>query len=278
MAAVLLGGVALFGAGLMMKKGSASGDVVTIQADADPARIKPAAQENSGAASGQALFDRKDDNGGGAAKVVSHVEQPADLATAAKQAGAASVATPAVPAAADAQAQGDGELMQPKKVKTVSVRADGSLLNGPAGSAANPAAPPRSALPSMVGGFPAAAPAIPVAKPAVKPAAKPVAKPKPVAAVAPAAPVAHAVEPAAAGGWAVQLAGTPTEAEARAAAGRFAAKYGAALQGHQPAFVAAQVGERTVYRVRVGHLSKDLAESMCNAIKGQGGACFIAKN
>ncbi|MBB4196468.1 hypothetical protein CCR94_19915 [Rhodoblastus sphagnicola] len=283
MAAVLVGGVALFAGGLALKKGSSSGEVVTIQADSDPAKVKPAVQESAANGSGQALFDRKDDNA--PAKVVSKSEQAADLTVAAKQAqatSAAAIATPAPPAPGSAapssatsgsagpQQGGEAPPMAPKKVKTVSIRADGSLLN-----AAD--AKPRSTLPTLAAGGPGAAPPIPVARPAPPRApstteaalqAKPKAKPEPAAAAA----------PAASGDWAVQLAGAPTEEEARAAASRYAEKYAAALQGRHPTFVSAQVGAKTIYRVRVGHMSKEAANSMCNAIKGQGGACFTAKN
>jgi hypothetical protein len=299
MAAVLVAGVAVFAGGLAMKKGSGNGDVVTIQADSDPAKIKPATQENAGSGSGQALFDHKDDNA--PAKVVASSEHPADLGAAAKQAQAATAAkqakaaaaagvpTPAPPAPVSGAAQvvqgqgaqGDGVVMAPKKVKTVSVRADGSLLNGVD-------ALPRSTLPSLAAGFPGAPSALPMG--GVKPAAPRVAdhsapstteaalhapaKPKPAVAVADPASTASVST----GDWAVQLSSEPGEAEARASATRYAAKYGAALQGRHPTFASAQLGERTVYRVRIGHLAKDSADGICNAIKGQGGACFIVKN
>jgi hypothetical protein len=50
------------------------------------------------------------------------------------------------------------------------------------------------------------------------------------------------------------------------------------LQGRHATFVEAKVGDKTVYRVRVGHLTEESAKSMCTAIKGQGGSCFVAKN
>ena len=76
----------------------------------------------------------------------------------------------------------------------------------------------------------------------------------------------------------MQLAGTPSEAEARAAASSLSAKYSSALQGRHATFVRADVGGKTVYRVRIGQLSREGAASMCAAIKAQGGSCFVAKN
>ncbi len=272
MAAVLFGGVGLFVGGLALKKGG-GGEAPLILADNAPAKIKPTAQEGAATGAGQALFDRKDDNA--PAKAVSKAEQPADLVVAAKQA-AASVATPTPPeptsdAPAKPAAQNGDGLMAPRKVKTVSIRADGSLLNAPDG------AKPKSALPTMAAGMPGLTPVAPAARPApprapsTTEAALQAPKPK-------AKPEAAAVEPAATGDWAVQLAGEPTEAEARAAASKFAEKYGSALQGHRPTFVSAEKDGKTIYRVRVGRLSKDAANSMCGAIKGKGGNCFIVKN
>jgi nucleoid-associated protein YgaU len=103
------------------------------------------------------------------------------------------------------------------------------------------------------------------------PAAHPQAASKPIAPAA----AEHAGE---AGGFAVQLAGSPVEAEARAAANTLSAKYSGALQGRHATFVEAKVGDKTVYRVRVGHLTEETAKSMCSAIKGQGGNCFVARN
>jgi hypothetical protein len=82
------------------------------------------------------------------------------------------------------------------------------------------------------------------------------------------------VAPSPLGGWAVQLATEPTEAEARATATRLAEQYPSALQGRHPTFVAAKTGESAVYRIRVGDMSKDEANSLCHAILAQGGACF----
>ena len=76
----------------------------------------------------------------------------------------------------------------------------------------------------------------------------------------------------------MQLSGSPVEAEARAAANTLSAKYASALKGHHASFAQAKVGEKTIYRVRVGHLSEATAKEMCTAIKGQGGSCFVAKN
>jgi len=302
MAAVLALGVLGIGATLALRSKTGAQDVVTIKADVDPARIKPDATETA-VAKNETLFDRKDHANG--AKMVGGEEQPADLGATAKAArvvGAGNAPAP-VPAPPAPSAQSESPFPVPKKVKTVAVRADGSVIQ-PAD------ARPQLArgLPSMAGGFPATTPtagaaqpkasaakspdraAAPITEASLQQNAKPAtAKPattkpaKPVAAK-PAAANPAAAKPAAteaageAGGYAVQLSGSPVESEARAAATRLSAKYASALKGHHASFAQAKVGEKTVYRVRVGHLTEATAKEMCTTIKGQGGSCFVAKN
>ena len=40
----------------------------------------------------------------------------------------------------------------------------------------------------------------------------------------------------------------------------------------------AEVNGKTIYRVRVGPLAKNEAASLCSALQGEGGQCFVAKN
>ena len=292
MAAILLLGVAAIGATLALRGKSGGQEVVTIQADPDPAKVKPAQADNAATTNSQTLFDRKDKDN--VAKVVAKQEQPADLGATVKSArvvgAAAGVPTPAAPSPAGAAPSqgGDAAFPPPKKVKTVSVRADGSVIDG---ADARPQI--ARTLPTMAAGFPGAASGAPAVNPTppVRPATpksteRAVTSTTEAALKAPPRPLAakpQAVKPAPevageTGNFAVQLAGSPVESEARAAANTLSSKYAAALHGRHATFVEAKVGDKTVYRVRVGHLSEEAAKSMCTAIKGQGGNCFIAKN
>lgn len=294
MGAVLALGVVGIGGTLALRGKTANHEIVTIQADSDPAKVKPEQADNSAAPAGQNLFDRK--NGGNVSKVVANSEQPADLGVTVKNArvvgSASGVATPQPPsptgaaAPAPAPSQSEGIFPAPKKVKTVSVRADGSVIDG---GDSHPAV--SRTLPSMAVGAPPPDVAPSSRTPAAKSPERAVstneaalkaspAKPEPVKSqpVKPAVKEAAAEPASAGGGFAVQLAGTPNEAEARAAATSLSSKYSGALQGHHPTFVQAKVGDKTIYRVRVGHLTEDAAKSMCSAIKGQGGNCFVARN
>jgi cell division septation protein DedD len=79
------------------------------------------------------------------------------------------------------------------------------------------------------------------------------------------------------GGWAVQLAAPKSEAEAKGTAAKLSAKYESALNGSQIGVHKAVVNGETIYRLRVGGLSKADAAALCARLKGDGGDCFIAK-
>ena len=78
------------------------------------------------------------------------------------------------------------------------------------------------------------------------------------------------------GTFAVQLAASPSEADARSTAARL--KQNAALSGYNPTWKTSEVNGRTVYRVRVSNLSRESANELCGKIKAGGGSCFVAGN
>lgn len=80
------------------------------------------------------------------------------------------------------------------------------------------------------------------------------------------------------GKFSVQLGAPPTQEEAQRMASRMKQQHSGALNGASPGVRAAKVGEKTVYRVRVGGLSRDSANTMCASIKSNGGSCFVASN
>src|SRR5262249_6728040 len=142
--------------------------------------------------------------------------------------GAAAVTVPAPPAQAQARSSAEpqsiAELIEPKRVKTVSVRPDGTVL-------------PNDAPPPVAAQAPAAVrpPSPPAAKAATpKTAARVAAVPKPAAgSVARANPSQTTVAPKAktaegsSGTFAVQLAAPATEQEARELESRLLQKYSA---------------------------------------------------
>ena len=218
-----------------------------------------------------------------------------------------------VPAQGGVAPQAAGYFPEPKKVRTVSVKPDGSLAPAPQQQAARP-----PSIPSMAATAPAqrpqiAAPAAPSPKPAPAAAAPgpapkataranrppapeeadaapvattrrteprpatPATQPQRVAAAAPETPRAVPAS-SAGGGFAVQLAAPASEAEAKATAARLRQRFSAELGGQSPSIRAASVGDKTVYRVRVGGLSREDATALCSKLQGKGGACFVARN
>jgi hypothetical protein len=78
------------------------------------------------------------------------------------------------------------------------------------------------------------------------------------------------------GAYAVQLAAEPSVDEARSTLQRLQHKYAAELGGHHGTFHRVKVGDKQVYRVRIGSLSHEEASALCAKLQASGGACFVA--
>lgn len=210
--------------------------------------------------------------------------------------------TPAAPVGGD-----------PSRVKTISVRPDGTLISSgfeasaPAATpapapvptpaktmadaeAASPAlalptklSPPKTAarvLPKSDTTAPADSGAGPVP---VKPH-KPKPTPTPLVVEAEpktddAAPAAAEAAPAASGGgYAVQLAAPRSQADADALIKSLPGRYAGALSGASLGVRKAERNGETIYRVRALGLSKSEASALCAKVKSSGGDCYVAKN
>jgi hypothetical protein len=324
--AASLMGVAALGIGAVVGLGglvgggggaTATGDVPVVRAEPGPAKVAPA---NPGGVDipnqNKQIFERAGEAKPAETRVVNREEQPMDVQAAARQAarvilptpGADPQAAPAAPVtpppsapvaaaseppAASVQPAQPPALGEPRRVRTVSVRPDGTIAPPPGTPEAAPAAPPASPPASPPS---AAAPAARTAPPTTTGSAPVVRAPTPprppvaeaprqqVAAVPPpAAPRSsepRASEPAAprAGGWMVQLAAPGSEAEARARFSSLQRQHSAQLAGETPVVRRAEANGRTVYRLRVGPFSREEAASKCEAIKADGGQCFLATN
>jgi hypothetical protein len=300
-----------------------SGAPPVIQADNSPLKVAP---ENPGGMEipnqNKQIYERAAPES--QTRVVDRREQPIDVREAAKalppapqpnpvattpDSGRPADAAPARPARPNAVSTALGE---PRRVRTVSVRSDGSSFDGPPAPAlgdpspallpaANSLPPPvqvatipitlgaaqgTGASPAPATGAPPAAAGTPPAGPSVS--VLPPQRPRDGVTATPTAPRVAAVpaetapEPAAAGGgtraFTVQLGIRPTEQEARTASTQLAAKYAGDLGGRVPAVARAEVNGKTVYRMRVGPLSRDDANALCTRLKGAGGQCFVAQN
>ncbi len=264
----------------------------TIKAVSGPLKVAPDAPAPTSGPQSSASVLEKPGEKLGASRVVTSEEQPVDLSQ---------VRTASVPAVGVAAARPAGAFPEPIKVKTVSVRPDGTIISAsdaparPVTSSVTPAVAPQRTASNVTGSTPATSPASPAgAKPAAPAPAPTAAAPKTTVRVAPpsetsaakpaqtasAAPAqAVASSPAVAkGGFAVQLAAAGSDAEARDKIGKYQRQFASSLDGHAPGVVKGEANGKSVWRIRVGGLSREDAVSMCVSIKDSGGSCFVASN
>ncbi|MEJ0094283.1 MAG: SPOR domain-containing protein [Methylocella sp.] len=300
MAAIIIVGIIGIGASFALKGGaSGSHEIATIKAASGPAKIQPETTASADVPNQDASILNRSPQPQPVA-VADNAEQPVDLSQMPEKAprvialgglkpGAAGVSASPTSAQTQPQGQSDGlsiaSLIEPKKVKTISVRPDGTLLP-------NDRAPQTVA--SIAPQLPAhAAAAAPIAKAATpKSTARVATTPKPVVAAAPDAAAQSApakptqvaeaapVAPTQGGGGAfsVQLAAPDSEQEAREIQLKLMKKYGGEIAGFHPAIRKAMNGDKTVYRVRSVGLSKEEATALCQKVQSSGGNCFVAKN
>jgi hypothetical protein len=113
-------------------------------------------------------------------------------------------------------------------------------------------------------------------RPANQPADVANAKPQKVAS-AEAAPAPAPVTEAS-GNWSVQIASQPTAEAAQTSYQNMARRYASILGGHAVNIVKADIsGKGTYYRVRIATSSKDDAIALCTKYKAAGGNCFVSK-
>ncbi|HEX2553289.1 MAG TPA: SPOR domain-containing protein [Microvirga sp.] len=307
-------GAATIGVGAALTLGSggtrlSGGEPPLVQASADPVKVAP--QSPGGVEipnQNKQIYERAAQEA--KTRVVNREEQPVDLRQATRMVPPSPDTTATVAPNAPAQGAGALGLGEPKRVRTVTIRPDGTVVGAPPAPTAA-AAPPVMTLPTVAArpapvpaALPQAAAATP-ATPAPRPAAATPSAPNggasPQAAApatpsqAPAAPTAPqrvaavgpasvpaAVAPAAApeapvGGYSVQIGVRPSESEAKSAFAQMQQKY--SELGGQPALIRkAEVNGNTLYRVRVGPMSREEASSLCSKLQGSGGQCFVAKN
>ena len=175
----------------------------------------------------------------------------------------------------------------PKRVHTVTIRADqpagGDAAAAPAvPRAAAPAPRPKAAAGgsqplSLVPGQQSEGPA-PAPSPRTRAAPSPAPAPVAVAAAAP-APAAEAAPPSG-GGYSVQVTSQRSEADAQSAFRALQAKFPNQLGGREPLVRRADLGAKgTYYRALVGPFaSAEEAAGMCSSLKAAGGNCLVQRN
>ncbi|TNC16287.1 sporulation protein [Methylobacterium terricola] len=277
-----------------------SGAPILVMADQAPLKVAP---QNAGGVEipdqNKQIYERGTTTKDGQIRIVNREEQPLDVKQAARSLAAEAGSSAGPAASGNALTDSLGE---PRKVRTVSVRPEPSPIEAQraAQAAAQQAAQqaPVSPIPTMTlpteatGSAPApvtprSARVVPAA-PAQTPAAEsptPVAetpRQKPVQRVASAEPPvttqAVPTPQAPVGGFSVQLSVRATEKEAEVAFRQAQERYGAVLGGQSPLIRQAEVNGKSIYRVRVGPMSKESADGLCGKLKASGAACFVAKN
>jgi hypothetical protein len=241
-----------------------------------------------------ALLNKNANLSSGPVKIVSSQEQPVDLGQLPKTSDLADGARPLPPPT-------PSPFPEPKKVKTFVVHPDGSMLSAdgvPTGSDAAGMAAPNglgSALPatpktaSRGGTTPQSAPpqdaiaalSAPSADPDATAATSARSARQPAAPgvrIASAKPNDTADAPAAAGGgYGIQVASSPVEADANAAFAKLKKKYPAQLGSLTPTIHRAETGDKPVFRVRVGSMSQEEAKTLCAQLPDAHG-CFVVRN
>jgi cell division septation protein DedD len=253
----VFGSAAAFGYRTVFK-GAPTGPAPVIRADTSPTKVMPAASDPNQKAIGERLA------GGPGERVEPREEAPVDLsrATAGGVMGGGPYQGPPGFSSSAAPSSGSGSLTDPKKVRTVTIRAD-------QGQPAPPAAPPTRSAAQRQAAAPPSAPG----------AATPDAPSARAAAVPPAA-APRAADSAAGGGggYVVQLMAAKSEADAQAAFRSAQAKY-SALNGRQPLIRRKDTANGVFYAAQVGPFgAKGDAEQLCDTLKSSGGNCWVYKN
>lgn len=204
----------------------------------------------------------------------------------------------------DAEKNPDVVAVAPRKVRTMMVKSDGSLVPredpapaAPQVAAAEPTDPaPQHVAPAgqddaaATGTVPPAGKATKTAKakaqssttPATVPVAPQRPSDQPVDVVGEVKPdqVASIDAASASGGgsWSMQIASQPTVESAQSTYQDLQRRYGSVLAGHTANIVKAEIaGKGTFYRVRVPAQSRNDAINLCSSYKAAGGNCFVSR-
>ncbi|QTL01590.1 SPOR domain-containing protein [Aquabacter sp. L1I39] len=244
---------------------ASGGDAPVIKADSTPTKVAAPSPEGAPGGDGQKLiYDRVGNAQPGKEKVVPREEQPVDV----------NAAAAAAPPAAGAPAAAPANATEPKKVRTVAVRADGTVV-----ASASPVSVPPATGVAPTAYAPTQNPA-----PTGLPTPTPVATMPTNGAGIPVASAgqANATPPqaTASGGYVVQVSSQKSEADALGSWKVLQGRYPQLLGNYKATVRKADLGDKGVYyRAQVGPFaSRDDAISLCNNLRAQGGDCVVTKN
>ncbi|HEY4863545.1 MAG TPA: SPOR domain-containing protein, partial [Xanthobacteraceae bacterium] len=302
---LVVGGTGVYAYRVLFGKYSGS-SAPTIRPSDAPSKVAPqTAQTGEG---GQKLIYDRLDGQKPAERIVSREEKPADVAqttgrvvTAPPSAGAVTAFAPipantqnAPAAIAGAAPVGTMPAGEPRKVRTTTVRADGTIVDTPRPASAaqrpaqaqqqplalNPYSQPTQTDPDSDAQTPPARtaalaqPSSRTAQPANQQSWGVVQPP----ATAPAPQQTSNYVPA--GSYVVQVASQKSEADARTSWQQLQAKYSNVFGNYQANIKRVDLGDRgTFYRAMLGPFSnRDQAYEMCQNLKAAGGECIVQRN
>jgi hypothetical protein len=270
----VFGTAAAFGYRTIFKAApSGSASTPIIRADNSPTKITPVAAD-ADVKPTTAVFDDRSKE-----QLIPRNEEPVDVAAplGSRAVGTAASSPPNSPRG-NAALAGD-----PKRVRTVPIRADQSEASSSDRSASRSVPPPQSQprVPPQARQV-GAAPQPPLPSPprqiaaASPPSASPAGDPKGTASVPEQPAATRAIE---AGGFVVQLSAQRSEADAQAAFRTLQVKY-PALSGREPLIRRKDLGERGIFfATQVGPFGvKSEADQLCETLKTAGASCFVQKN
>ncbi|WP_182084637.1 SPOR domain-containing protein [Aureimonas sp. ME7] len=193
-------------------------------------------------------------------------------------------ATPAAEPTRTASAD-DGTL-QPRKVRTMTVRPDGTLVASEAPASSLLSASSMQAHAATLDPIAGIQPTMPfgdsaditTASTTPAPVEAPAApQPMPVP-EAPRQVAAIAEQPAPADAYFVQIASQPSQAAAEESMANMGRRFSSVIGGRSLGIKSAEIpGKGTFYRVRVTAASKNEANSLCESLKSAGGSCFVTR-
>ncbi|WP_454916415.1 SPOR domain-containing protein [Xanthobacter sediminis] len=226
-----------------------------IRADTAPSKIVTPPSNAPQDAQQKLIYDRVGGAGSGSEKMLPREEQPVDVTTAAMRTAPPAATDPVI----------NSLSTEPKRVRTLTVRADGSIAPESAPAAAPSPAAPASPSPGVQALAAYAASQMPGAPPTMLNV-----------------PAANSGAPAVSrtGDYVVQVASQRSEADAMGSWKALQTRYPNLLGSYMASVKRADLGDRGIYyRAQVGPFaSKDQANDLCQALRSQGGDCMVTKN
>jgi hypothetical protein len=291
-AAIVVGTSGLFAYRAIFAPVTAGAPPKTIRSDAAPTKMLPSATTQ---ADNKPIQDRVGGDASKSERIVSREERPIDPNRIPQGDPIARIAAGGTVTAAPSTSQeplsATSASTEPRRVRTVTVRPDGSVVNsaGAAAATATRQPTPSTGNPLALQGGQSQSAAVPPQRPTqgdnpwANLSAQQQAAQSQQAALPPqqqSTPAIAVNTPQAAGSYVVQVAAQKSEAEAQSSWQALQQRYGTVLAGQQATIRRVDLGERGVfYRAQVGPFtSRAQASEVCQSLKAAGGECVIQRN